>query len=84
MEDSTSVGNRSTHVMKNVKKLRLRVKPRMSQAKLAREADVSPDTLRKAERGEAVTESVAVAVFEALNKHYNGSLDFSEEVKSVL
>ena len=70
--------------MRNVKKLRLRVKPRMSQAKLARDADVSADTLRKAERAEAVTESVAVAVFEALNRHYDGALVFDSEVRRVL
>jgi DNA-binding XRE family transcriptional regulator len=53
----------------------------MSQAKLAREADVSPDTLRKAERGSSVTESVAIAIFEALNKHAGSSLIYEDEVK---
>lgn len=84
MNDDTNSGNRSTHVIRNVKKLRLRIKPRMSQTKLAREADVSADTLRKAERGEAVTESVAIAVFEALNRHYNSELAFESEVRRVL
>lgn len=79
-ESSTSVGDvtepvnghRSTHKFRDLKSLRMRIKPRMSQAKLAREAEVSPDTLRKAERGEAVTEAIATSVFDVLAKHLKG------------
>ncbi len=79
MEEEQLNGNRSTHILKNAKRLRLRIKPRMSQAKLARAAEVSADTLRKAESGEAVTEPIAVAIFDALNKALGG-LTYESEV----
>ncbi len=79
MEEEQLNGNRATHVFKNAKRLRLRIKPRMSQAKLARVSDVSADTLRKVERGEAVTEPIAVAIFDALNNAIGG-LKYEAEV----
>ena len=76
-------GNRATHAFKAAKKLRMRIKPRMSQAKLARAADVSPDTLRKVEGGDAVTESIAIAIFDAVNKALGGELFYEKEVRVV-
>ena len=76
-------GHRSTHAFRDLKALRMRVRPRTSQAKLAREADVSPDTLRKCERGEPITESIAIAIFEALNKLQGGVLLFDKVVQVV-
>lgn len=76
-------GNRSTHVVPNARSLRLRIKPRISQAKFAIEAHVSADTLRKVEAGEAVTEAVATDIFDALKKRL-GNLSQLEVQMSTL
>jgi DNA-binding XRE family transcriptional regulator len=82
-EQSQANGNRVTHKIRDLKRLRMRIKPRMSQAKLAREAGVSVDTYRKAERDGAVTEVIANAIFDAVNELLGKTLDRSKYIQEV-
>jgi|HubBroStandDraft_4_1064222.scaffolds.fasta_scaffold24285_4 DNA-binding XRE family transcriptional regulator len=59
----------------------LRIHARLTQVELALAAGVGRDAIGRIERGDPVTQRIAVAIFDALNKAHNGRLKENKYVK---